>query len=117
VTKVVINRRYGGFGLSVEAVEWLREHNYAFGDECLLAGEKYGGGCGTVPEFVAPTVPHQIDRLRASEGLIAVVETLGSDASGDHADLTIVEVPDNVEWTIEEHDGYEHIAEGHQTWP
>jgi hypothetical protein len=30
--------------------------------------------------------------------------------------LEIVEIPDDVEYTIEEYDGLEHIAEKHRTW-
>lgn len=31
-------------------------------------------------------------------------------------DLKIVEVPDGIKWQIEEYDGWEHVAEAHQTW-
>lgn len=48
--------------------------------------------------------------------LIQVVEELGDKANGRCADLKIVEIPDNVEWEIEEYDGNEWIAEKHQTW-
>ena len=44
------------------------------------------------------------------------VETLGDKASGNSARLRIVEIPDDVEWKIEEYDGYEHVAEVHRTW-
>jgi len=30
--------------------------------------------------------------------------------------LAIVEIPDDVEYTIEEYDGNEHVAEAHRTW-
>lgn len=52
--------------------------------------------------------------------LIRVIEELGggpqTGASGPVADLAIVEIPDGVEYTIEEYDGLEHIAEVHRTW-
>ena len=115
--KVVINVRHGGFGLSQEAVEWLREHNYPAGEACKLAGEKYQDGSGYVNSFVAPVVPRRNDDFRTAEGLIAVVEELGDWANGEHADLEIVEVPDSVDWTIEEYDGAEWVAEEHRTWP
>ena len=37
-------------------------------------------------------------------------------ADGSCAKLEIVEIPDGVDWTVEEYDGNEHIAESHRTW-
>lgn len=49
--------------------------------------------------------------------LLQVVDELGSEkASGFCAKLEIVEVPDGVEWEIEEYDGLEWVAEKHRTW-
>ena len=53
---------------------------------------------------------------RADPNLIKVVEELGEEASGRLSKLKIVEIPDGVEWTIEEHDGNEWVAEKHRTW-
>ncbi len=49
--------------------------------------------------------------------LIQVIEELGTKAaSGGCADLAIVEIPDGTEYTIEDYDGNEHVAEVHRTW-
>ncbi len=48
--------------------------------------------------------------------LIQVIEELGEDADGAHAQLKIIDIPDDVSWHVEEYDGYEHIAEDHKTW-
>jgi hypothetical protein len=49
--------------------------------------------------------------------LIAVIEEMGvAEASGKYAEITIVEVPDDVKWHIDEYDGIEHVAEDHRTW-
>jgi len=48
--------------------------------------------------------------------LVRVVEELGDKASGRCADLKVVEIPDDVEWEIDEYDGSEHVAEKHRTW-
>jgi hypothetical protein len=48
--------------------------------------------------------------------LVQVVEQLGEDSWGSFAQLKIVEIPDGVEWNIEEYDGTEWIAETHRTW-
>jgi len=44
------------------------------------------------------------------------VEELGEKANGQCADLKIVEIPDDVEYEIEEYDGVEWVAENHRTW-
>lgn len=56
------------------------------------------------------------DRNREHPLLIQVVEEMGAAANGVCAGLKIVEIPDDVEYTIEEYDGNEHLAEAHQTW-
>lgn len=48
--------------------------------------------------------------------LVKVVEELGDEANGQCAKLAIVEIPDNIKYSIEEYDGNEHIAEEHATW-
>jgi hypothetical protein len=48
--------------------------------------------------------------------LIQVVEELGEKASGRFADLKVVEIPDDVEWQIDEYDGLEWVSERHRTW-
>ena len=53
---------------------------------------------------------------RSDPDLVAVVEKLRKRANGDHAQLEVVEIPDDVEWQIEEYDGIEHVAEKHRTW-
>lgn len=48
--------------------------------------------------------------------LVAVVEEMGEAASGSCAELNVVEIPDGVDYVIEEYDGMEWIAEKHRTW-
>jgi hypothetical protein len=48
--------------------------------------------------------------------LVQVVEELGSDASGRFSVLKIIEIPDGIEWKIEEYDGAEWVSEKHHTW-
>lgn len=42
--------------------------------------------------------------------LIQVIEELGEEANASHAKLKIVEIPDGVEWHIEEYDGHEYVV-------
>lgn len=53
---------------------------------------------------------------RCAPDLVDVVESLGEKANGRHARLKIIEIPDDVNWEIDEYDGYEHVAEVHRTW-
>jgi len=57
---------------------------------------------------------HDIER--SDKILIEIVEMLGSAASAPFSKLKIVEIPDDVEWEIEEYDGWEYVAEKHRTW-
>jgi len=91
--KVVINKCHGGFGLSKEAENKYKE----------LAGI-------TNPNFYDRSI------ARDDEHLIAVVELLGSAADSRYSELKIVDIPEDVDWYIEEYDGLEWVAEKHRTW-
>ena len=93
MTKIVINTCHSGFGLSAAAESKYKE----------LAGI-------TDPDFYSRSIP------RDDEHLIAVVEFMGTDADNEYSDLKIVDVPDDVNWYVEEYDGKEWVAERHQTW-
>ena len=90
--KVVINRCFGGFSLSEKAYEFL-------GLEWDKYGYKYNGY-----------------DFRNDARLVECVETLGEEADGRFAELKVVEIPDDVEWEIEEYDGLESIHEVHRVW-
>ena len=53
---------------------------------------------------------------RADLDLVYVVEKLGVKANGSHANLKVVEIPDGVDWEIDEYDGQESIHEKHRSW-
>jgi hypothetical protein len=103
MTKIVINACHGGFGLSKEAVDIY----------CARKGMNPGVWNNTW-KYYEDFFQGQIDR--ADPLLIEVVETLGTNANGECANLRIVEIPDGVEWTICEYDGSEWVAEAHRTW-
>lgn len=89
--KLVINKCYGGFGLSRLAYERLAELG------------------GRLP--LDPDSDNRADPL-----LIQVVEELGTRANGSCAELAIVEIPDGIEWEINEYDGSESVHEKHRSW-
>ena len=54
---------------------------------------------------------------RTDSDLIEVIEELGEEeASGRFASLEIVEIPDDVNWEIDNYDGIETIHEMHRSW-
>ena len=112
--KIVINKCYGGFGLSQEAVllyakkkgfNLILEH-----DKTILLTHYY------LNEKKDGNYFYERDIQRNDPILIEVVEELGKKAYSYCAELKIVEIPDDVEWIIEEYDGKEWIAEDHRRW-
>ena len=139
--KIVINRCYGGFSLSLKAQKRLAElknkkvyfykqikYNYKNKiDEYQIINdletnnmfvyslEQYlGDTFNNFPEDVKWFENRNIER--DDEDLIKVIEALGKEANGGCASLEIIEIPDNVEWEIEEYDGLEWVSESHKTW-
>lgn len=99
--KIVINRCYGGFSVSQECAERMAAAGSAAAIEEL--GQKHYSG------FLR-------DVRRDDPLLVEAVEALGEAADGSMASLTVVEIPDDVKWQIEEYDGMEWVAETHRTW-
>jgi len=56
------------------------------------------------------------DLPRTDAALIQAVEELGKEANGSHADLEVIEIPDGIEWELNEYDGIESIHEKHRSW-
>ena len=53
---------------------------------------------------------------RSDPNLLRVIEEMGDKANGACATLKVVEIPDDVDYVIEEYDGNEWVAERHRTW-
>jgi hypothetical protein len=58
----------------------------------------------------------QRPEARTCPKLVQVVEELGDAASGAFAELEVVEIPDDVNWQIDEYDGKETIREKSREW-
>jgi hypothetical protein len=93
MVKVVINRDFGGFGLSDDAEALYKERKGITDPDWWYA-----------------------DIARDDPLLIQIVEEMGEKADGTFASLRIVEIPDDVDWYIEEYDGREWVSERHRTW-
>ena len=88
--KIVINKCYGGFGLSD------------------VAETRYKNESGNdISQWSIP---------RNDAILVSIVEELGEDSWGGYAELKVVEIPDGIEWEIDDYDGIEWIAEAHRKW-
>jgi len=94
--KIVINRRHGGFGLSEKAQNLYIERKGISEEDA-----QYWYAC---------------DVDRNDPLLVDIVEELGEEADGEFAHLKVVEIPDDVEWYVDEYDGLEWVAEVHRTW-
>lgn len=138
--KVAINAKHGGFGLSAKAIKLycnkagipchFFEINYSNKEEKYnIVFEPTESPSGilrwrafTVPnpaEHKDPYKYHFNDSFtddRANKHLIETIEELGDKANGPFAKLKIIEVPDDVQWHIEEYDGRETIHENHRVW-
>jgi len=131
--KLVINPKCGGFSLSRKAFLRLRAVGNKYALEEVDYGEPYPDGSGvrqTMSDWMS-SKGHAVENSeetnrrwdaflrdipRDDPDLIKAVEELGDEASGATASLKIIEIPDGVDWTIQEYDGYEWVAERHRTW-
>jgi len=126
--KIAISTSYGGFNLSMEAMQAIARRK---GLEC------YGFSVASLirnnPELLSddaeyraalyystnpPDPAHQLhfDRNRTDPDLIAVIGELGGRAGGPFSRLKIVEVPDGIVWEIQDHGGTEWVIEIARTW-
>jgi len=140
--KIVVNKCFGGFRLSLKAQKRLAElmgkelyfykqtkHEYADGknqykkitdiyDNSLFIyavtkdmGEKTNILYNDKNDYF-----YANDIERTNKLLIQVVEELEDEANGSCAKLRIIEIPDGIEWEIDEYDGIETVHEVHRSW-
>jgi hypothetical protein len=95
--KIVINACHGGFSLSEEAQKLFCQYSMIEWKDWQEDWSYY-------------------DIERNNQHLVRVVEELGDGVNGRFAELKVVDIPDEVEWQIDEYDGAEWVAEKHRTW-
>lgn len=138
--KVVVNRCYGGFGLSDKAIEMVMKrkglacfrykqtkYKYKDGADEYTRCETFGNS-DIFTHYQTEDLGEKVGNLpnetywyygrleRDDADLIAVVEELGEEANGRFAELEVVDIPDGVNWEIDDYDGIETIHEVHRSW-
>ena len=139
--KVVVNKCFGGFGLSDKAIELImkrkglncfryKQTKYTLQDKTdeYMKYEQFNNDdlftyyqtvdLGEVVDKLPRETEWNYRKLsRGDIDLVAVVEEIGEkEASGRHSNLKIVEIPDDIEWEIDSYDGYEKVHELHRSW-
>ena len=84
MAKVVYNAKYGGYGLSTDAIQWLKNH------------------------FIAEEDVYELDRHDPL--LVQCVEVLGEKANDDFSYLKVKELKGS-KYIIREYDGWESVIE------
>lgn len=139
--KIIINNDYGGFGLSPFAYKELlnrrgqeayfyKQISYKYTDgediferidgdvknEMFIKCVNKDHGIYT-NNFEDGTLVYFRDNVREDKDLIEIIEQYGSKkCSGIFSSLKVVEIPDDVQWEIDDHDGLESIHEVHRVW-
>lgn len=138
--KIVVNRCFGGFGLSDKAIEMVMKrkglncfrykqtkYTYSDGKAEYTRCETFDGS-DLFMHYQTEDLGEKVDELpnetywyygnldRTDADLVAVVEELGKEADGRFADLEVVDIPDDVKWEIDDYDGIETIHEVHRSW-
>jgi hypothetical protein len=100
--KIAINKCWGGFSVSEEVFKGLGKEWDGYG---YLDNEAFG------------IVHANYDQWRAEPTLIAAIEKVGVEkASGSLAKIRLVDIPDGIEFEINDYDGMESIHEVHSVW-
>jgi hypothetical protein len=128
--KIIINRCYGGYGLSEKAVMMYAKLKgltlYPDSDDCIT--HYY-----TIPVDQFRRMEKEVKRQdymelnkysfyppgdisRSDPLLVQVVEELGREANDNFAELKIIDIPDDLEYEIDVYDGMETIRECHRSW-
>ncbi len=139
--KVILNKSYGGFGVSqkgyelyakkkgFELIVYKRNYDYEsknfyytklkyptsevlveyftkdFGDNVLISNEDYENYS-----------LHLSWGYREDATLIEVIEELGEEANSIYSKLVIVEIPDDLDYMIDDYDGIETLHQKVQEW-
>lgn len=139
--KIIVNRCYGGFQVSAEAYKryaqkirinifFYKEKNvkpsiqgyiYIKVDSSLIENNTFfyvqtvdlGDEVNELPN---ETSLYLDGDYRTDSKLIETVEELKGRASTQASKLEVIEIPDDVDWEIDDYDGMETVHEKHRSW-
>jgi hypothetical protein len=137
--KVVLNKCYGGFGLSAKAMVQLIKmkselvlvqtlHKFSGRSKLekheheqwrKIEGYEFREGSSDIlykNGKVYMLKDEDAPETRSHPDLVDVVEKLKADADGDYARLEIVDIPEEIPWELSEYDGIESAEETHRSW-
>ena len=100
--KIVVNRDYGGFGLTKAVFKELgiKWEGYGYLDNDALGIES-----------------DNYNAYRTDSRLIAAIEKVGiEESTAALAKLEIIDISDGIEWEIDNYDGIETVHEQHRSW-
>jgi len=135
--KVILNKCYGGFEVSKGAYElyakkkglklYRYESNFIY-DKCFYKKtnsdnifvsyftKDFGDNVQISDEDYGKYTLYLNGDYREDKTLIEVVEELGDKANGRCGNLKIVEIPDDLDYVIDEYDGIETLHQKVQEW-
>ena len=136
--KVILNKCFGGFDVSKEAYMLYAKKKgltlYLYESECINRKFIYkkvnddnsifrhyfikdmGDNVEISNEDYEKYCLYLKDEHREDPILIEVVEELGEKASGRFGNLKVVEIPDDLEYVIDEYDGIETLHQKVEEW-
>lgn len=132
--KVILNKCYGGFGVSEEGYRLYAEKKgfkvyfYEMWGPCRyrrVEGDGRNLSWCFMKDFGPAPEEKDLDwgahlyldgAYRCDPTLVEVVEELGEKASGPFATLRVVDIPDGMEYVIDEYDGVETLHEKVRVW-
>ena len=130
--KIILNKCYGGFGVSDEAYELYAEKKgltlYRYYND--YENKQMHKGSGLITYYFTKDFGDSIENdkidwktnlylncgYRDDPILIEVVEELGGKANGRFSDLVVVDIPDNMDYVIDDYDGVETLHERVREW-
>ena len=135
--KVILNKCFGGFGLSKEAYELyakkkgisvfhytqenLKKEIYTYATDDNRTFDFYftkdfGDNVYISDEDFKEYFLNLDEKFREDKTLIEVVEELGEKANTFYSNLKIVEIPDDLDYVIDNYDGIETLHQKVKEW-